>query len=88
MGFFSGLPFIILHLLIFIVPAGIVAYFVISLVRFLSARRHRRDGYFTFIPEHMQARTVNLIVSAVLLGLMVTAMIVFVFYFARSLAYM
>ena len=88
MSSFSGLPFIIMHLLIFIVPAGIVAYFVISLVRFLSARRHMRDGYFAFTPEQMQAKTVNLIVSAVLLGLMVTALIVFVFYFARSLAYM
>lgn len=78
----TSLYSLLLAVLFFGVPLGALVFFIVSLVRFLSARSANQNAPDTFSPAEMQKRRILLIVSGVLAGaflLVVIAVVVLLF---------
>ena len=67
-------------LIVFSMPVGIVVWFIISLSRFVSAKRQNKINPNTFSKSQITTRKVMLIVSSVLFGILVSLLLGFMFY--------
>lgn len=70
------------------IPIGIIVWFIISLILFISAKRQSKANPDTFPKSSLITPMVMLIVSSVLLGLMVLVVVGFIALLSMALAYM
>ncbi len=71
-----------------LVPIGIIAFFAISLLRYIFARNANRKTPDTFSCDDIRSRKILLIASSVLLGVLVTLVAGIVALFSLAIAYM
>ena len=78
----------IYDILFSVIPVGVLAFFIVSLFRYLSAKRQNKQAPDTFSPEDIRRRLILLIVSAVILGVMVAVVIGFIALLFMAVAFM
>ncbi len=84
-----NLIYVILDIAVFFgIPALLTAYFIVSLVRYLKAKKAVKNNAGTFSDEQIRSRKKNLIVSSVLFGLMIASVITMIILLSISIAYM
>ena len=74
--------------LFYSIPVAVIVFFVISLIRFLCAKRKNRMVPGTFSEAQLKARRLCLIVSSVVAGIMVIVVLTFVGLLFMAIAFM
>ena len=57
------------------IPIGVLAFFIVSLVRFCRGRKANKLAPNTFSPEEMRLRKTTLIVASVIMGVLAAVVI-------------
>ncbi len=70
------------------VPVIAIIYFIISLVRYQSAKKKNKQLPDTYNKEEMKSRKRNLIISSCIAGILFAIIIAFVCLFFIGIAYM
>ena len=79
---------LIYDLLFFAVPVGILVFFVISLCRYLSARKQERELPGSVEAQDLKNRKAMLIVSAVMAGVLLAVTIGLIVLLYMAVAFM
>ena len=79
---------LIYDLLFFTVPVGILVFFVISLCRYLSARKQEREIPGSVEAQDLKNRKAMLIVSAVMAGVLLVVTIGLIVLLYMAVAFM
>ena len=79
---------LIYDLLVFAVPVGILVFFVISLCRYLSARKQEREMPGSVEAQDLKNRKALLIVSAVMAGVLLAVTIGLIVLLYMAVAFM
>ena len=80
--------FYLSQFLVYALPIAAVVLFVISLVRYVRARRVNRRAPETYNKRQMTDRLVWLIVTSVIMGVMVTMIVGFICLMMLAVAFM
>ena len=80
--------FYLLQFVTYALPVAAVVLFVVSLVRYIRARRANRRAPDTYDKGQMTSRLVWLIVTAVIMGIMVTVILGFMLLLFLAVAFM
>ena len=80
--------FYLSQFLVYALPIAAVVLFVISLVRYVCARRANRRAPETYNKRQMTDRLVWLIVTSVIMGVMVTMIVGFICLMMLAVAFM
>ena len=78
----------LMSLLFYLLPIGAVAFFITSLVRYLSARKKFRYGTGSVSKEELKKRRLFLIVSSVMMAVLLAVVIGFICLLVTAIAYM
>jgi len=78
----------ILMCLIYALPVGMIVFFAVSLVLYLSAKHRSRVVPGSVSPEKLKVRKVLLIVSAVIAGALVLAVLALIALLFTAVAFM
>ncbi len=78
----------IVSALYFLIPAAALAFFIVSLVLFLTAKGKNKRFPGTYSPEQMKGRKICLIVSSVIFGILAAVVIGFVCLLMMAVAFM
>lgn len=78
----------LLHYIVYALPVAAVVLFVVSLVRYIRARRANRRAPDTYNKRQMTDRLVWLIVTGVITGVMVLMIFGFVMLLMMAVAFM
>ena len=82
------MPYYLTVILFYSIPAAVIAFFVVSLIRYLRAKKKNRNMPGTYTDTQLKARRLCLIVSSVIAGVMVTVVLAFVGLLFMAIAFM
>lgn len=82
------LGIILYDIFFFAIPMLIIAFFGVSIYRYLSARRKNRIAPGAVLPEEMKKRKIQLIASAIIAGALVIVVIGFIALLFMAVAFM
>lgn len=78
----------IISVLYYVIPAAALAFFIFSLIRYIKAKRKCKFSSEAYTAAQLQSRLICLIVSAVIAGIMLTAILTFGVLLSLAVAFM
>ena len=82
------MPYYLTVILFYSIPAAVIAFFVVSLIRYLRAKKKNRNMPGTYTDTQLKARRLCLIVSSVIAGVLVTVVLAFACLLFMAIAFM
>ena len=82
------MPYYLTVILFYSIPATVIAFFVVSLICFLRAKKKNRSMPGTYTSTQLKVRRLCLTVSSVIAGVMVTVVLAFVGLLFMAIAFM
>lgn len=79
---------ILLFLLLFCGPIAAVAFFTVSLVKFVSGKSKNKKIPYSVSPNKMYVRKICLVISSIILGFFVAAFITIIILFSGAVSFM
>jgi len=76
------------YILFYAIPAGVLAFFIISLARYLTAKHKNKQVPNSYSPEDIRRRLIMLIVSSIMLGVLVAVIIGIIALMFMAVAFM
>jgi len=78
----------VISILYYLIPASALVFFIVSLVRFVYARRKNKRSPGTYSEEAMKSRKICLIVSSVIAGILAAVVLGFIGLLMMAVAFM
>ena len=78
----------IVSVLYYLIPVAALAFFAVSLISFLAAKRKNKRAPDTYSPEQMKMKKICLVISSVILGMLAIVVIGFIVLLMMAVAFM
>lgn len=78
----------LMQYLYYLLPIAAIVFFIISLVRYISARNSYRYKTGSISKEELKKRKLLLIISSVIMAVLVAVVVGFIFLLVMAIAYM
>jgi len=78
----------IVSALFYLIPAAALIFFVVSLIRYLHAKKKNKQTPDSFSPDQIKSRKLCLAVSSVIAGILAVVVLAFVVLIMMAIAFM
>lgn len=79
---------ILLFLLFFCAPVSAISFFIVSLIRFISGKTKNKKIPNSIAPNRMYVRKICLIISSIIFGFFVAAIVTIIIIFSGAVSFM